>query len=258
MTRDDDYGTNPSGETPRPHFSRQRDKTPARQICIFGDLFKIHMLINIIIGTGIFTISYFLGSFPTGYLAGKLLQGIDIREHGSGSTGATNVLRTLGKVPGSIVLLIDALKGVLAVSIATAIFSFNLFPTVPTDWQDYLVPLAATGAILGHSKSIWLGFGGGKSVATGVGVLLAMSWQVGLMTIAIFGISIAISRIVSVSSIAGAMSVTVWMLIFDRPLPSVIFAIVGGIYVIWRHSANIQRVIAGTEPKLGQKLESTT
>jgi acyl phosphate:glycerol-3-phosphate acyltransferase len=212
------------------------------------------MLINIIIATGIFTISYFLGSFPTGYLAGKLLQGIDIREHGSGSTGATNVLRTLGKVPGSIVLLIDALKGVLAVSIATAIFTFNLFPTLPVAWQDYLVPLAATGAILGHSKSIWLGFGGGKSVATGVGVLLAMSWQVGLMTIAIFGISIAISRIVSISSIAGAMSVTVWMLVFDRPLPSVIFAIVGGIYVIWRHSTNIQRVIAGTEPKLGQKL----
>jgi acyl phosphate:glycerol-3-phosphate acyltransferase len=186
------------------------------------------------------------------------LQGIDIREHGSGSTGATNVLRTLGKVPGSIVLLIDALKGVLAVSIATAIFTVNLFPNLPVEWQDYLVPLAATGAILGHSKSIWLGFGGGKSVATGVGVLLAMSWQVGLMTIAIFGISIAISRIVSVSSIAGAMSVTVWMVVFDRPLPSVVFAIVGGIYVIWRHSANIQRVIAGTEPKLGQKLESTT
>jgi acyl phosphate:glycerol-3-phosphate acyltransferase len=216
------------------------------------------MLTNIIITIGIFTISYFLGSFPTGYLAGKLLQGIDIREHGSGSTGATNVLRTLGKVPGSIVLLIDAIKGVLAVSIATAIFTFNLFPTLPLGWQDYLVPLAATGAILGHSKSVWLNFGGGKSVATGVGVLLAMSWQVGLATIVIFGISIAISRIVSVSSIAGAISVTVWMLVFDRPLPSVIFAIVGGIYVIWRHSANIQRVIAGTEPKLGQKLESTT
>ena len=212
------------------------------------------MLINIIIPTGIFAIAYLLGSFPTGYLAGKLLQGIDIREHGSGSTGATNVLRTLGKVPGSIVLLIDALKGILAVSIANSIFNFNLFPTLPLEWQAYLVPLAATGAILGHSKSIWLGFGGGKSVATGVGVLLAMSWQVGLATIVIFGISILISRIVSISSIAGAVSVTIWMLVFDRPLPSIIFAIVGGIYVIWRHSTNIQRIIAGTEPKLGQKL----
>jgi acyl phosphate:glycerol-3-phosphate acyltransferase len=213
------------------------------------------MLVNITIATGIFALAYLLGSFPTGYLAGKLLQGIDIREHGSGSTGATNVLRTLGKVPGSIVLLIDAFK---AVTIANAIFTLNLFPTLPVDWQAYLVPLAATGAILGHSKSMWLNFGGGKSVATGVGVLLAMSWQVGLATMVVFGISIAISRIVSISSIAGAISVTIWMLLFDRPLPSVIFAIVGGIYVVWRHSANIQRILAGTEPKLGQKLESTT
>jgi acyl phosphate:glycerol-3-phosphate acyltransferase len=212
------------------------------------------MLNNIIIATGIFIIAYFLGSFPTGYLAGKLLQGIDIREHGSGSTGATNVLRILGKVPGSIVLLIDAIKGILAVTFANIIFTLNLFPTLPAEWQAYLVPLAATGAILGHSKSIWLNFSGGKSVATGVGVLLAMSWQVGLATILIFGISIAISRVVSMSSIAGAISVTVWMLIFDRPLPSVVFAIVGGVYVIWRHSTNIQRILAGTEPKLGQKL----
>ncbi len=214
-------------------------------------------MLSTIISISIFTLAYLIGSFPTGYLAGKLLQGIDIREHGSGSTGATNVLRTLGKIPGSIVLLIDALKGGLAVTIANIIFTANLCPTLPVEWQDYLVPLAALGAILGHSKSIWLGFGGGKSVATGVGVLLAMSWQVGLATIAVFGISIAMSRIVSISSIAGAVSVTIWMIKFDRPLPSIIFAIVGGIYVIWRHNTNIQRIITGTEPKLGQKLESS-
>ena len=216
------------------------------------------MLNNNTIAIGIFVIAYLLGSLPTGYLAGKLLKGIDIREHGSGSTGATNVLRTLGKVPGSIVLLIDAIKGALAVAIVNTIFVFNLVPALPIEWQAYLVPLAATGAILGHSKSIWLNFGGGKSVATGVGVLLAMSWQVGLATMVVFGMAIAISRIVSISSIAGAISVTMWMLLFDRPLPSVVFAIVGGIYVIWRHSANIHRIMAGTEPKLGQKLESTT
>ena len=141
-------------------------------------------------------LAYLLGSLPTGYLAGKLLKGIDIREHGSGSTGATNVLRTLGKLPGSIVLFIDAIKGALAVTIVNAIFASNLLPALPIEWQNYLVPLAATGAILGHSKSIWLNFGGGKSVATGVGVLLAMSWQVGLATMMIFGITIAISRIV--------------------------------------------------------------
>jgi glycerol-3-phosphate acyltransferase PlsY len=216
------------------------------------------MILNLAITIGILLLAYLFGSVPTGYLAGKLLQGIDIREHGSGSTGATNVLRTLGKVPGSIVLLIDALKGILAVAIAQTIFILDLFPMLPIEWESYLVPLAATGALLGHSKSIWLNFGGGKSVATGVGVLLAMSWQVGLATIAVFAISLAISRIVSISSIAGAISVTVWMIVFNRPIPSIIFAIVGGIYVTWLHRKNIDRLIAGTEPKLGQKSPSTT
>jgi acyl phosphate:glycerol-3-phosphate acyltransferase len=216
------------------------------------------MILNLVITIGIFLIAYLFGSLPTGYLAGKLLQGIDIREHGSGSTGATNVLRTLGKVPGSVVLFIDALKGVLAVAIAQAIFVLNLMPTLPIEWQSYLVPLAATGALLGHSKSVWLNFGGGKSVATGVGVLLAMSWQVGLATIIVFAISIAISRIVSISSIAGAISVTIWMLVFDRPIPSIMFAIVGGVYVTWLHRKNIDRLIAGTEPKLGQQPSSAT
>ena len=216
------------------------------------------MLTNIIIAVGIFAIAYLLGSLPTGYLAGKLLQGIDIREHGSGSTGATNVLRILGKVPGSIVLLIDAIKGAVAVTVANLVFTLNLFPNLPIEWQAYLVPLAATGAILGHSKSMWLNFGGGKSVATGVGVLLAMSWQVGLATMVVFSVAIVITRIVSISSIAGAISVTISMLVFDRPLPSVVFAIVGGIYVVWRHSTNIQRIIAGTEPKVGQKVESSS
>lgn len=216
------------------------------------------MILNLAITIGICLLAYLFGSVPTGYLAGKLLQGIDIREHGSGSTGATNVLRTLGKVPGSIVLLIDALKGILAVAIAQTIFTLDLFPMLPIEWESYLVPLAATGALLGHSKSIWLNFGGGKSVATGVGVLLAMSWQVGLATITVFAISLAISRIVSISSIVGAISVTVWMLAFNRPIPSIIFAIVGGIYVTWLHRKNIDRLITGTEPKLGQKSPSTT
>jgi acyl phosphate:glycerol-3-phosphate acyltransferase len=213
---------------------------------------------NIAIATGLFLLAYLCGSLPTGYIAGKLLQGIDIREHGSGSTGATNVLRTLGKVPGSIVLFVDALKGVLAVTIAREIFTVGLVPTLPSEWEAYLIPLAAIGALLGHSKSIWLQFSGGKSVATGVGVLLAMSWQVGLVTMAVFSITIAISRIVSISSIVGALSVTVSMLAFARPLPSVVFAIVGGIYVTWLHRKNIERLLAGTEPKLGQKLESST
>jgi acyl phosphate:glycerol-3-phosphate acyltransferase len=216
------------------------------------------MLLNLTITAGIIILAYLLGSLPTGYLAGRILQGIDIREHGSGSTGATNVLRTLGKVPGSIVLLIDALKGVLAIVLTQTVFTLDLLPTLPTDWEFYLVPLAAIGAILGHSKSVWLGFQGGKSVATGIGVLLAMSWQVGLAAIAVFAVSIAISRIVSISSILGAISATVWMIVFAQPVAYIVFAIVGGIYVVWLHRANIKRLIAGTEAKVGQKLESNT
>jgi acyl phosphate:glycerol-3-phosphate acyltransferase len=213
------------------------------------------MLLNLTITAGIILLAYLLGSLPTGYLAGRILQGIDIREHGSGSTGATNVLRTLGKVPGSIVLLIDALKGVLAIVLTQTVFTLHLLPTLPTDWEFYLVPLAAIGAILGHSKSIWLGFKGGKSVATGIGILLAMCWQVGLASIAVFAVCIAISRIVSISSIVSAMSATIWMIVFAQPLAYIVFAIVGGIYVVWLHRANIQRIMAGTEAKLGQKLE---
>jgi acyl phosphate:glycerol-3-phosphate acyltransferase len=211
---------------------------------------------NIVAIVILFLIAYLLGSLPTGYLAGKLLQGIDIREHGSGSTGATNVLRILGKVPGAIVLLIDALKGMLAVSIVHPLLRAELVPNLPNDWEPYLIALAATGALIGHSKSVWLKFSGGKSVATGVGVLLAMCWPVGLATIGVFGLSIAITQIVSISSIAGAIAVTIWMIVFQQPLPYIIFAFVGSIYVIVRHQGNIQRLMEGTEPKVGQKLET--
>jgi acyl phosphate:glycerol-3-phosphate acyltransferase len=192
--------------------------------------------------------AYLLGSFPTGYLAGQLLQGIDIREHGSGSTGATNVLRTLGKVPGSAVLLIDVLKGVAAVSLVILIRQLAILPID----QALLVVGAAAMAIIGHSKSVWLGFKGGKSVATGLGVLLAMNWQVALLTLGVFGISIGITRIVSISSIFGALAVTVFMVIYQQPTAYTVFTAIGGAYVIWLHRANIQRIMAGTEPMLGR------
>ncbi|MBD1841929.1 glycerol-3-phosphate 1-O-acyltransferase PlsY [Cyanobacteria bacterium FACHB-63] len=209
-------------------------------------------------------VAYLLGSIPTGYLAGRL-KGIDIREVGSGSTGATNVLRTLGKIPAIIVLLIDIGKGALA--IAAVNYAFTHLPgwlyfskIVGLDfslWQPVMVTLAGLAALLGHSKSIWLGFTGGKSVATSLGILLAMNWMVGLATLGVFALSLAVTRIVSISSISGAVSVIAFMLLFAQPLPYVLFAIAGGAYVIWRHQSNIQRLIAGTEPKLGQKIEES-
>ncbi|MBD6617697.1 glycerol-3-phosphate 1-O-acyltransferase PlsY [Komarekiella sp. 'clone 1'] len=208
----------------------------------------------------IVVIAYLLGSFPTGYIAVKQLKGIDIREVGSGSTGATNVLRTLGKGPGAFVLVLDSLKGVLAIALVYWLFNFaanqNLIPpTVDAKlWQPWIVTLTGLAAILGHSKSIFLGFTGGKSVAISLGILLAMNWQVGLATAGVFAVCAAISRIVSLSSIMGAIAVPIFMLVTHQPLPYILFGIAGGLYVILRHRTNIERLFAGTEPKIGQKL----
>ncbi|AFZ30029.1 acyl-phosphate glycerol-3-phosphate acyltransferase [Gloeocapsa sp. PCC 7428] len=221
------------------------------------------MTVWLILCAAILLVAYLLGSIPTGYTAARVLKGIDIREHGSGSTGATNVLRTLGKGPGFFVLVIDTLKGILAIALVRWSFNFaasqNLIPADvnPTNWLAWMVAFAGIFAILGHSKSIWLGFTGGKSVATSLGVLLAMSWQVAVSTAAVFGLVLAISRIVSLSSIAGAIAVSLLMLVFGQPLPYLLFAIAAGVYVIMRHRSNIQRLLTGTEPKIGQKIPTT-
>jgi len=202
-------------------------------------------------------IAYLLGATPTGYLAGKLLRGIDIRRHGSKSTGATNVLRTLGKWPALAVLLIDVLKGVAAVVFARWFFPWlTTWPSItpPLDLQltvPWAVCLAGLAALLGHGRSIWLNFTGGKSAATGLGVLLAMSWPVGLGAAAVFAVALAISRIVSLSSMLAALAAIALVLLLEQPLPYRLLVIAGGIYVIARHRANIQRLLAGTEPRLG-------
>ncbi|MBN4005321.1 glycerol-3-phosphate 1-O-acyltransferase PlsY [Nostoc sp. LPT] len=216
------------------------------------------MVIWLTLCGAIVVIAYLLGSFPTGYIAVKQLKGIDIRAVGSGSTGATNVLRTLGKGPGALVLVLDSLKGVLAIALVYWLFNFEpiqnyIPPTVDVQlWQPWLVTISGLAAILGHSKSIFLGFTGGKSVAISLGILLAMSWQVGLATASVFAVVMAISRIVSLSSIAGAIAVSIFMVLLHQPLPYILFGIAGGLYVILRHRTNIERLFAGTEPKIGQ------
>jgi acyl phosphate:glycerol-3-phosphate acyltransferase len=209
-------------------------------------------------------IAYLLGSLPSGYWAGRLIKGFDIREQGSGSTGATNVLRTVGKLPALIVLLVDILKGSAAIALFRWLYTSELIqPFVldtvnPSVWLPWIVTLAGMLALLGHSKSLFLNFTGGKSVATSLGVLLALNWIVGLGTLAVFLAVLGITRIVSISSIMGAIAVSGLMVAMGQPVPYLLFGIAGGVYVIWRHRTNIQRLMAGTEPRLGQSLPEVT
>ncbi|RVA08911.1 glycerol-3-phosphate acyltransferase [Mesorhizobium sp. M7A.F.Ca.US.002.01.1.1] len=205
-------------------------------------------------------IAYLFGSLPTGYLAGKLLKSIDIREHGSKSTGATTVLRVLGKWPALVVLLVDVLKGAAAIVFARWFYPWFITlpfvtPSTPLDlqaWVPWAVCLAGIAVLLGHGRSIWLNFTGGKSAATGLGVLLALSWPVGVGAAAAFGAVLATSRIVSLSSMVAALTAIALICGLEQPLAYRLLVIAGSIYVVMRHRANIQRLLAGTEPHLGQ------
>jgi acyl phosphate:glycerol-3-phosphate acyltransferase len=204
--------------------------------------------------------AYLLGSIPTGYLLGRSLKGIDIRDYGSGSTGATNVLRVVGKGAGATVLAIDMLKGAAAIALVKIAYQSGsiLLSWAPpeidsTQWFAWVAVLGGLAVVLGHSKSLWLNFSGGKSVATGLGLLLALNWQVGLLAFAVFGAVFALSRIVSLSSIVSVASVSVLMVVLHQPLAYVLLGLVGGSYVVIRHRTNIQRLWAGTEPRLGHQ-----
>ena len=205
-------------------------------------------------------IAYLFGSTPTGYLAGKLLKGIDIRGHGSKSIGAKNVMRKLGKWPALAVLLVDALKGVAAIVFARWFYPwFYTLPSVtpPTaldlqTWVPWAVGLAGLAVLLGHGRSIWLNFTGRKSAATGLGVLLALSWPAGLGAAAVFGVVLAIFRIVSLSSMLAALTAIALICALEHPLPYRLLVIAGGLYVVVLHRANIRRLLAGTEPRLGR------
>jgi glycerol-3-phosphate acyltransferase PlsY len=210
-------------------------------------------------------VAYLLGSTPTGYLAGRL-KSIDIRDHGSRSTGATNVLRTLGKWPALVVLLVDLLKGSAAIGFVRWLCSWlyaSPYVAPPPwlelqTWTPWAVCLAGLAALLGHSRPVWLSFKGGKSAATGLGVLLAMSWPVGLGGAAVFGLGVAAFRMVSLASMLGALAAIALVCGLPQPSPYRLLVIAGGVYVIVRHRANIQRLLAGTEPRLGQSSSGST
>jgi glycerol-3-phosphate acyltransferase PlsY len=207
-------------------------------------------------------IAYLLGSIPTGFIAGRLA-GIDIREHGSGSTGATNVWRCVGKEAGITVFAIDLLKGVLAVWLMQHAVEINTwlqgisggslpFTGAEKDWmREWFVVAAALLVLFGHSRSCWIGFKGGKSVATGLGVILGINWMVALGAFGLWLATMAIWRTVSISSIIAAIASPVLMFATRSPLAYVLITLVGGLFVIWRHRSNIERILQGTEPRFG-------
>lgn len=187
--------------------------------------------------------SYLIGSIPTGYIIVKLFTGQDIRTIGSGSTGATNVKRVMGKKWFFIVMLLDAFKGALPV-VLTACF-------MPAFHDIGILPvIAAICVILGHSKSVFLNFTGGKSVASGVGTLFALSWQAGLTIAVIWSIVTWLSRYVSLGSIVAIALSPIIMWFFNARHAYIIYALIAAVYVIYLHRENIKRLRQGTENKV--------
>jgi glycerol-3-phosphate acyltransferase PlsY len=184
--------------------------------------------------------SYLLGSIPFGLVITRALGLGDLRQIGSGNIGATNVLRTGNRAAAAATLILDAAKGAVAVLLARALVG-------PDAAQ-----VAALFAFLGHLYPVWLKFSGGKGVATFLGTLLALAWPVGLAACATWAVTAAVSRISSLSALVAAGLAPVWLLIFGRGQMLALVVILAAL-VFLRHGANIARLRAGTEPRIGAR-----
>ena len=187
--------------------------------------------------TAALLLGYLLGSIPFGVLLTRAGGAGDLRRVGSGNIGATNVLRTGRKGLAAATLLLDAAKGAVAVLIVRAV------------WPGE-EPLAAAGAFLGHCYPLWLRFRGGKGVATLLGIALALSWPVGLVCAAVWLLLLAALRISSVAGIAAALSAPVAAAIVGR-FDLVLLLLTLAVIVVWKHRGNLDRLLAGTEPRIG-------
>ncbi len=196
--------------------------------------------------------AYLMGSIPFGLLAGKL-KGVDIRDHGSGNIGATNVFRICGKGWGITVLLLDLLKGLGPVLLAKELYPEN---------AELAHIFAGVAAIVGHNFPVWLKFKGGKGIATSAGVLVALLPWALLVAFIVWVLSFAITRYVSLASILAALSlpVTVGIATFgpakSHTTPSFVFALVVGALAVWRHRSNIKRLREGSEHRFTRKQNS--
>ena len=196
-------------------------------------------------------VGYLLGSIPWGYIVAKC-RGIDIRQHGSGNIGATNVFRTLGRNWGVLVFALDVLKGVVAVQ-----FAMKALAAAPGAGHlpaDQLGIVAGLGCFLGHCFPVWLGFKGGKGVAVGAGILIGLTPWTAIIGLTIWGIAFKISRYVSLASVLAAISLPVIVWTLERRLDAIFwFTLLISLLAIWRHRGNIQRLLAGTENRFEKK-----
>jgi len=187
-------------------------------------------------------LNYLLGSFPCGLIVGWITKGVDIREYGSGSIGATNVSRVAGFLPALIAGVGDASKGFLGAYLAT-----RFLP------NPYLWFLALFLLIVGHDWSIFLRFRGGKGVATTLGILFNLSWESALLCFLVWVVMASITRYSSVGSLSGALLMPVFLYLWGKPPEFIVWGIFAAALVFWRHKGNIQRLIQGKELKMGQK-----
>ena len=189
---------------------------------------------------GLMLMGYLLGSIPFGIILTRLAGAGDLRSIGSGNIGATNVLRTGRKGLAAATLLLDAAKGAAAVLVAAAL------------WPDALLlaPLAGLAAFLGHLYPVWLGFRGGKGVATLIGVVAALHWPAALVVAAVWILALLVTRFSSVGGMSAALAAPVAAALLGRVDLVPLFAGFA-LLVLWKHRANIGRLIAGTEPKVG-------
>jgi glycerol-3-phosphate acyltransferase PlsY len=202
-------------------------------------------------------VAYFLGSIPTGYLAGRA-KGIDVRTVGSGNIGATNAFRTLGTVPGILVLLIDGVKGWGAVELSGVIAAL-LQPGSKLDagMAEYLRIVAALCVILGHNYTCWLKFKGGKGIATSAGVLAALVPLALVISLSTWIVVCLCTRYVSLASIAASAILPFGTWIAGYSYRLIIITVAMAVLAIYKHKGNIQRLIQGTENKLGKKSPPT-
>jgi len=197
-------------------------------------------------------LSYLIGSIPTGFIFGRLLKGIDIREHGSGNIGATNVLRTLGTVPGIIVLVIDILKGLLPVLILGGLI---MKKTAGIPQELVLIPLAIA-CICGHIWTVFLNFNGGKGIATSLGALIGLAFSVNGLNIILILVVLTwllvflLSRMVSLASIIAAILLPALMAVFGQSRLLLIGGVLLALFALYRHTENIKRILMGTEKKI--------